>query len=42
MIIGNAKVYIDGKFQAASVIIENDRITGLGEFGIPGDIDAAG
>lgn len=42
MIIGNAKVFLDGSFQDASVTIENGRITAIGELDIPCDMDAGG
>ena len=42
MIISNANVFIDGGFQEASVTIEKDKITAIGEPHIPCDIDAAG
>ncbi len=42
MIIGNAKVYLDGSFREASVTVENDKITAIGPAGIPCDVDAKG
>lgn len=42
MIIGNAKVFLDGSFQDASVTIENGRITAIGELDIPCDVNAGG
>ena len=42
MIIGNANVFIDGKFRPASVTIEGDKIVSIGEAGIPCDVDATG
>ena len=42
MIIGNANVWLDGKFQPASVTVEGDKIVSVGEANIPCDVDAAG
>lgn len=42
MIIGNAKVYLDGEFRNASVTIEGDKIVSIGEANIPCDVDAQG
>ncbi|MBR4016645.1 MAG: N-acetylglucosamine-6-phosphate deacetylase [Oscillospiraceae bacterium] len=42
MIIGNAKVYMDGNFRDGSVTIEKDKITAIGEANIPCDVDAKG
>ena len=42
MIIGNAKVFVDGKFIPASVTIEGDKIVSIGEANIPCDVDAQG
>lgn len=42
MIIGNANVFIEGKFRLASVTIEGDKIVSVGEADIPGDVDAEG
>lgn len=42
MIIGNAKVYIDGSFREASVTVKNGKIAAVGAANIPCDVDAAG
>lgn len=42
MIIGNAKVFVDGKFIPASVTVEGDKIVSIGEANIPCDVDAQG
>ena len=42
MIIGNAKVYLDGEFRHASVTVEEDRITAIGKPDISCDVDAQG
>lgn len=42
MIIGNAKVYIDGRFRDASVSVENGKIAAIGQADIPCDVDAGG
>lgn len=42
MIIGNANVFVDGKFRLASVTIEGDKIVSIGEANIPCDVDAEG
>lgn len=42
MVIGNAKVYINGGFREASVTIENDKIVAIGDPHIPCDVDAGG
>lgn len=42
MIIGNAKVYLDGAFRPASVTVEGDKIVSIGEANIPCDVDAEG
>ena len=42
MIIGNANVLIDGKFQPASVTVEGDKIVSIGEANISCDVDAQG
>lgn len=42
MVIGNAKVYIDGGFRNASVTVNNGKIAAVGAADIPCDIDAAG
>ena len=42
MIIGNANVFMDGKFRPASVTIRDDRIVSIGDAGIPCDVDAQG
>lgn len=42
MIIGNAKVYLDGSFREASVTVENGRIAAIGPANVPCDVDAAG
>lgn len=42
MLIGNAKVFLDGSFQEASVTIENGKITAIGEANISCDMDAEG
>lgn len=42
MIIGNAKVYVDGSFREASVTIKDDKITAIGEANVPCDVDANG
>ena len=40
MIIGNAKVFVDGKFRLASVTVDGDKITAIGDANIPCDVDA--
>ena len=42
MIIGNANVFVDGKFRPASVTIKGDKIVSIGEANIPCDVDAEG
>ena len=42
MIIGNARVFLDGEFRPASVIVEKDKIAAVGAPGIPCDVDAWG
>lgn len=42
MIIGNAKVYLDGRFCDASVTVEDGKIVAVGEAQIPCDLDAEG
>ena len=42
MIIGNAKVYLDGSFREASVTVENGKITAIGPGNVLCDVDAAG
>lgn len=42
MIIGNAKVYTDGSFRAASVRIEGGKIAAVGAPDTPFDVDARG
>ena len=42
MIIGNAKVFIDGQFQEGSVTVENGIITAIGPAGSAFDVDAGG
>ena len=42
MIIGNANVFVDGKFQKGSVAVENGVITAIGPAGWPCDVDAQG
>lgn len=42
MIIGNAKVFLDGTFQEASVTIENGKIAAISDANIPCDVDANG
>lgn len=42
MIIGNAKVYIDGAFRDGSVTVENGKIVAIGAADIPCDVDAEG
>ena len=42
MIIGNAKVFVDGHFQDGSVTVEDGRITAIGGVGGPCDVDAEG
>lgn len=42
MVIGNAKVYIDGHFQEASVTVEAGKITAIGAADTPWDVDAGG
>ncbi len=42
MIIGNAKVFVDGHFQDCSVTVEDGRITAIGGVGGPCDVDAEG
>ena len=42
MIIGNANVFVDGKFQKGSVAVENGVITAIGPAGWACDVDAQG
>ncbi len=42
MIIGNAKLFLNGKFQDASISFENGVITGIGPADAPADLDAQG
>lgn len=42
MIIGNAKVFIDGSFREASITVENGKIAAIGDAHIPCDVDAGG
>lgn len=42
MVIGNAKVYIDGSFREASVTVEDGKIAAIGAADIPCDIDVQG
>ena len=42
MVIGNAKVYIEGMFREGSVTVENGRIVAIGGADIPCDVDGGG
>jgi len=42
MVIGNAKVYMDGQFRDASVAVKNGKIAAVGYPDIPCDVDAGG
>lgn len=42
MIIGNAKVFVNGGFLEASVTVEKDKIVAIGDPHIPCDVDAGG
>ena len=42
MVIGNAKVYIDGGFRDGSVTVEDGKITAIGGADVPCDVDAGG
>lgn len=42
MVIGNAKVFLNGCFREASVTIENDKIVAIGDAHIPCDVDIGG
>ena len=42
MVIGNAKVFVDGKFTAASVTLEGNKIVAIGEAVIACDVDSDG
>lgn len=42
MVIGNAKLFLDGKFVDGSLTVENGVITAIGPAGIPADVDAQG
>lgn len=42
MIIGNAKVYLDGEFRHASVTVEADKITAIGKPVASCNVDAQG
>ena len=42
MVIGNAKVFIDGCFQNVSVTVEDGIITAIGASDIACDVDAGG
>lgn len=42
MIIGNAKVFLDGRFQEASVELAGDTIVAVGQLHKPWDVDAQG
>ena len=40
MVIGNAKLFLDGKFQEGSISFENGVITEIGPANAPADVDA--
>ena len=42
MVIGNAKLFLDGKFQEGSISFENGVITEIGPANAPADVDAQG
>ena len=42
MVIGNAKLFLDGKFQDGSITFENGVITAIGPADAPADVDAGG
>jgi N-acetylglucosamine-6-phosphate deacetylase len=42
MVIGNAKLFLDGKFQSGSIAFENGVITAIGPADAPADVDAQG
>lgn len=42
MIIGNANVYVDGRFCKASVTVEGDKIVSIGAADVACDVDAGG
>ena len=42
MIIGNANVFLDGKFRHASVTVVGDKIASIGEANVPCDVNAEG
>lgn len=42
MVIGNAKLFLDGKFQDGSITFENGVITAIGPADTPADVDAQG
>lgn len=42
MVIGNAKIFTDGKFVEGSLTVENGVITAIGPAGVPCDVDAQG
>lgn len=42
MVIGNAKLFLDGKFQEGSISFENGVITAIGPADAAADVDAQG
>ena len=42
MVIGNAKLFLNGKFQVGSIAFENGVITAIGPANAPADVDAQG
>ena len=42
MVIGNAKLFLDGKFQEGSISFDNGVITAIGPANAPADVDAGG
>ena len=42
MVIGNAKLFLDGKFVDGSLTVENGVITAIGPADLPADVDAQG
>ena len=42
MVIGNAKLFLDGKFVDGSLTVENGVITAIGAADLPADVDAQG
>ena len=42
MVIGNAKLFLDGKFQEGAITFENGVITAIGPANAPADVDAQG